>query len=471
MSFPKDFVWGAATAAFQIEGANTEDGRGESIWDRFCLTPGNIADDTDGSQACDHYHRWPEDLDLAKWLNLNAWRFSVAWPRIQPTADGKVNQKGLDFYSRLVDGMLERGLAPFLTLYHWDLPQYLQDKGGWGSRETVDRYVEYASIVGRALGDRVASIATFNEPFVTAYLGHWMGVHAPGIQDPATSVQATHHQLLSHGRAVRALREEGVKAPLGIVLNLAPAHPASQRPEDIRATDRHDIAQNRLYLDGLFLGEYPERCSELLGVEPKVVEGDMEIISTPIDFLGVNYYRRAIGSAQSVPSPHFLRKENRQDLAQVQQQGESSNIADATRDTEFKRTVQLPPGAQITAMGWEVYHEGLRECLEDIKRRYSNAPPIYITESGAAFDDEIFDGRVADSRRTAYIQGQIAALGRAMDNGVDVRGYFVWSLLDNFEWALGYSKRFGITYVDYTTQQRTPKESALWYRHFVGTQR
>jgi beta-glucosidase len=456
MKFPKNFIWGAATAAFQIEGANTEDGRCESIWDNFSKVPGNIMDGSDGSKACDHYHRWPEDMDIAKALNLDAYRFSVSWPRIQPTLDGNLNQKGIDFYSRLVDGMLERGIKPFLTLYHWDLPQYLQDIGGWANRDIADRFADYAQLVTQHLGDRVDSIATFNESFNTAYLGHWLGVHAPGHKNPAESIQVTHNVLLAHGRAIRAMRAQGTKAMLGFVPNLVAPHSASQSPEDLRATARHDLLQNRLYLDPIFLGHYPEKMEEMLGVAPKIEAGDMKEISEPIDFLGVNYYRRLIGSASGVAFSHFLR--NKDDSKGV-------------KDTEFQKAVQLPPGAQVTVMGWEVYHEGLRECLELVKNRYPNVPPMYVTESGCAYEDQVQEGEVRDEQRIAYIEGQIAAVGRALANGVDVRGYFVWSLLDNFEWALGYTKRFGLTHIDYETQKRTVKASGHWYKKFIAGQR
>ncbi len=431
--FPRGFLWGAATAAFQIEGSTDADGRGESIWDRFCDTPGKVANGDHGRVACDHYRRWPQDLDLARALNFNAYRFSVAWPRIQPTADGKVNPKGLEFYDKLVDGMLERGLAPFMTLYHWDLPQYLQDQGGWANRETADRFVDYARIVAGRLGDRVKGIATFNEPFVTAFLGHWTGMHAPGIEDPQVSVNASLHQLLAHGRAVQALRADGVKAPLGIVNVMGPVHTATSSDADRREADRFDLLFNRLYLEPLLNGRLPERTQELLGVTPAVRDGDLATISTPIDFLGMNYYFRRIADATSPQDP------------------------------------RLPPGAIVTEMGWEVYHEGLTEHLVDMKRRYANLPPIYITESGCACDDHVVDGRIDDHFRVAYLQGQIAAIGRAIAAGVDMRGYFAWSLMDNFEWAHGYSKRFGMVHVDYATQQRTVKASGNWYRDFIAS--
>ena len=288
--FPTGFLWGAATAAFQVEGASQTDGRGPSIWDTFCATPGHIEDHSDGSVACDHYRRWPADLDIARQLGLSAYRFSVSWARIQPQAGGAVNDRGLDFYDRLVDGMLERGLQPFMTLYHWDLPQHLQDQGGWNSRRTVDAFVDYARIVTRRLGDRVASIATFNEPFVTAYLGHWLGIFAPGLRDPQVAMNAAHHQLLAHGRTLQALRADGVKAPLGIVCNMGPVEALTSSDEDKRAAERHNLLVNQFFLDSLLKGAYPERMQELVGTSPVIHEGDLRDIATPLDFLGMNYY-------------------------------------------------------------------------------------------------------------------------------------------------------------------------------------
>ena len=383
--------------------------------------------------ACDHYHRWNTDLDLAKQLSLQAYRFSVAWPRIQPDHGGAINQQGLDFYDRLVDGVLERGMAPCMTLYHWDLPQYLQDRGGWNSRETVDRFVDYARVVAGRLGDRVASIATFNEPFITAFLGHWLGTFAPGIKDPQVAMNAGHHQLLAHGRTLRALRADGVKSPLGIVCIMGPVTPYRPGAADQRAADRREVLLNRFYLDSLLQGRYPDRMLELLETAPDIEDGDLEVISTPMDFLGVNYYYRHRVSAE-------------------------------------QQEVPLPPGAQVTAMGWEVSHDGLTQQLLDIRERYGNLPPIYITESGCACDDRVVDGRVDDGFRSAYLEGQIAAVGRAIDKGVDVRGYFVWSLLDNFEWSFGYEKRFGLIHVDFDTQVRTVKDSGHWYRSFIEQQ-
>lgn len=436
-AFPPSFQWGASTAAFQIEGASTADGRGDSIWDRFCREPGRIANGDDATVATDHYHRWPQDLDLARDMNLSAYRFSIAWPRILPSAGGAVNEKGLAFYDRLVDGMLERGLAPFLTLYHWDLPQYLQDQGGWLHRDTVDHFVDFAQVVGRRLGDRVASIATFNEPAVTALAGYLIGIFPPGRRDMQLSLDVTHHQLLAHGRALRALRADGLKAPLGIVCNMGPVHPASGSEADLQAAARRDLLINRLYLEPLLDGRYPERTQELLQACPPVREGDMAEIATPMDFLGINYYSRF--------------------------------VVDSTAAAPLLAAAP-PPGAQLTDGGNEVYHAGLPELLLDIRRRHADLPPIYITESGCACNDAVVEGGVDDAFRIAYLQGQIAALGQAIAAGVDVRGYFVWSLLDNFEWSLGYARRFGLVHVDYSTLERTVKDSGHWYAAFIARQ-
>jgi beta-glucosidase len=322
-----------------------------------------------------------------------------------------------------------------MTLYHWDLPQYLQDQGGWNARAVVDRYVDFARIVGRRLGDRVASIATFNEPHITAFLGHWIGLHAPGLQEPQVAVNAAHHQLLAHGRALQALRADGVKAALGIVNVHGPVHPTTDSEADRRQAEHDDLLSNRLYLEPLFNARYPERTQELLGVAPAVHAGDLADIATPMDFFGMNYYMRRIASAQA------------------------------------PMAAPLPPGAQLTDMGWEVCHDGLTEQLLDLKRRHANLPPVFITESGCACADALVDGRVDDPERLAYLRGQIAALGRALAAGVDVRGYFVWSLLDNFEWSFGYGKRFGLVHVDYATQRRRPKASAQWYAAFIQGQR
>ncbi|HET9821929.1 MAG TPA: GH1 family beta-glucosidase [Burkholderiaceae bacterium] len=429
--FPADFVWGVATSAFQIEGAAREDGKGESIWDRFCRVPGAIADASTGDVACDHVHRLDGDLDLIAALGVTAYRFSVSWPRVQPDGAGAWNERGLAFYDRLVDGLRARGIAPYLTLNHWDLPQALQEHGGWGARDTVHRFVDYARGINRRLGDRVAAITTHNEPWVIAMLGHESGVFAPGVKSRRTAMQVSHHLLLSHGLALQALRADGARAPLGIVLNLAHIEPATASPADAAAARMDDARGRRWYTDPLFMGHYPQEVLDELGVEAPVVEaGDMAAIATPMDYVGVNYYFRVLSSADG--------------------------------SFDLKAT-----GAPLTDMGWEIHPRGLTELLRTLHREY-RLPPVYITENGAAFKDTLADGRVEDPDRIDYLRTHIAAVAEAVRQGVPVAGYFVWSLMDNFEWASGYAKRFGIVHVDYATQQRTLKDSAHWYRDFLA---
>lgn len=433
LAFPANFVWGVATSAFQIEGAAAEDGKGASIWDEFCRLPGVIADGSSGNIACDHYHRWSEDLDLIASLGVNAYRFSVSWPRVRPDGEGAWNANGLDFYERLVDGLLERGVKPYLTLNHWDLPAQLQRKGGWHNRDTVDRFVEYALAVNARLGDRVQAITTHNEPWVISVLGHKRGVFAPGLKSRAVAMQAAHHLLLSHGMALNALREQGCKSKLGIVLNLSPMHPATDSAEDLSKAVIEDGLLLRWYMDPLFKGHYPVDVLEHLGADaPRVQSGDMDIISTPMDFLGINYYSRSVVSAAGPWDVHVS-------------------------------------GRDVTDMGWEVYPEGLTELLLRVHNDYA-VPPIYVTENGGAFKDHLVDGGVHDPLRKDYIVRHIAAVSEAIRQGVHMAGYMVWSLLDNFEWASGYEKRFGIVHVDYATQKRTLKDSALWYRSFIQHQ-
>jgi beta-glucosidase len=433
MNFPRDFVWGVATSAYQIEGAAIEDGKGLSVWDKFCRVPGAIADGSDGDIACDHYHRWQEDIDLIADLGVNAYRFSVSWPRVRPTGSGEWNSKGMDFYERLVDGLMKRGIQPYVTLNHWDLPAELQFTGGWASRDTVFRFVEYASKVQQRLGDRVHAITTHNEPWVMSVLGHKRGIFAPGIKDRAIAMQVSHHLLLSHGMALKALREQGCTAGLGIVLNLSPMHPASDAPQDHAKTVLEDGLLLRWYMDPLFKGTYPSDVLEHLGGDaPRVQSGDLDIIATPMDFLGINYYSRSVVSAAGTWDVHLS-------------------------------------GREITDMGWEVYPEGLTELLLRVHNDYA-VPPIYVTENGGAFKDVCNDGQIHDPLRTDYIARHIAAVSEAIRQGVRMKGYMVWSLLDNFEWASGYEKRFGIVHVDYATQRRTLKDSALWYRGFLHRQ-
>ncbi len=432
--FPKDFVWGVATSSFQIEGAATADGKGPSIWDRFCQVPGAIADASNGDVACDHYHRWREDLDLIQSLGVDAYRFSVSWPRVQPLGAGAFNAAGLDFYERLVDGLVERGIKPYLTLNHWDLPDALQAGGGWAARDTVHRFVDYAQHVAARLGDRVHAISTHNEPWVVAVLGHEHGNFAPGVKSRATAMQVAHHLLLSHGLALQALRAQGCKSRLGIVLNLSPIGPATSSAEDVAQARLEDGRSVRWYMDPLFKGAYPADVLEHLGADaPRVDAGDLRDIATPMDFLGVNYYTRSVVSAAG--------------------------------SWDIKAS-----GKVLTEMGWEVYPEGLTELLLRLHRDY-RVPPLYVKENGAAFKDVLIDGRVHDIARTDYIARHIAAVGDALAQGVPMAGYMVWSLMDNFEWASGYDKRFGIVHVDYETLARTPKDSALWYRDFLQAQR
>ena len=431
--FPKDFVWGVATSAFQIEGATDADGKGPSIWDTFCQVPGAIADASDGSVACEHYVRCSEDLDLIAKLGVNAYRFSTSWPRVQPTGSGAWNEKGLDFYERLVDGLLARGIAPYLTLNHWDLPEALQAQGGWANRDTAQHFVDYALGMHARLGDRLASIATHNEPWVMSVLGHETGIFAPGIKHRATAMQVAHHLMLSHGMALRALREVGCKASLGIVLNLSPIEPATDSAADQAKARLEDGRLVRWYMDPLFKGAYPTDVLEHLQADIPVVQpGDMEIIQTPMDFLGINYYSRTVASA-----------------------GEPWNVHQS--------------GLEVTDMDWEVYPQGLTALLLRLHQDYA-VPAMFITENGGAFKDPVINGQVHDADRTRYLQTHIEAVHHAMAQGVNMGGYMVWSLMDNFEWASGYAKRFGIVHVDYETQKRTLKDSARWYQDFLGQQ-
>jgi beta-glucosidase len=435
MTFPSDFVWGAATAAFQIEGAADADGRGESIWDRFCRTPGKVANGDTGDRACDHYHRWPEDLDLMASLGVGAYRFSVAWPRIQPDGRGAANRKGIDFYRRLVEGMLERGISPLATLYHWDLPQRLQDDGGWASREIVDRYVDYARLVFDGLGDLVDAWITHNEPWVTSFLGYAYGVKAPGVADWSQALAAAHHALLSHGRAVNAFRADGGRGEIGITLDLT--HVTGE-PDAARRLDGH---RNRWFLDPVLRGGYPadlvELYEERVGPLEFVLPGDLEEIAAPIDFLGVNFYQPAVVRPSSTDGPLALE--------------------------------QVPWDGPRTAMGWTVEPSSLTELLLRLKRDYGDVP-LVITENGASYDDPELDGQavIEDPQRVAFIRGHVEAVERAVEAGVDVRGYYVWSLLDNFEWEHGYDRRFGIVAVNFENLKRTPKRSALWYRDLIA---
>lgn len=442
LEFPPDFVWGAATASYQIEGAVSEDGRGESIWDRFSATPGKVRNGETGAIACDHYHRYREDVALMRDLGLNAYRFSIAWPRILPRGRGRVNGAGLDFYDRLVDELLAAGIQPYATLYHWDLPQTLEDDGGWVSRATVEAFVEYVGVVVDRLGDRVKHWITHNEPWVAAWLGYGWGQHAPGRTGESTAVAAAHHLLLSHGRAVEVIRREVPGAEVGITLNLTPLYPASDSPEDAAALRAADGMSNRWFLDPIFRAEYPADTLEWLEPSlPTIEAGDLQTIAAPIDFLGINNYSRGIV---------------RDDPA-------------TGRPTHIRPDGGSPfsPASEFTDMGWEIYPNGLYDLLVRVNRDYGPAR-LYITENGAAFRDvRMHDGSVTDPERQQYIEQHLEACSRAIRDGVPLAGYFVWSFLDNFEWAFGYWMRFGIVYVDYPTLERVPKASARWYGNLI----
>ncbi len=436
------FLWGAATSSFQIEGATDQGGRGESIWDRFCEQPGAIADGTHGKIACDHYNRWEEDLDILKWMGVDSYRFSIAWPRIQATGRGAANQAGVDFYSKLVDGMLKRGIKPMATLYHWDLPQALEDEGGWRERFIVDRFVEYTDIMTRALGDRVTHWITHNEPWCVAHLGHGTGEQAPGIKDIGVSLKVAHHVMVSHGAAMSVIRENVPNSVAGITLNLCPAFPASPSEADAEATRLFDGFFNRWYLDPVFGRGYPadkiahyQKDGHLPeGPLPFVEPGDLEVMAAPTDFLGINFYSRGI-----------IRDEKAVNNAPV----------------------VLEASENVTDMGWEVAPDSLTTLLVDLRDEYG-PKPILITENGAAYPTAPGeDGRIRDVKRTAYFDSHLRAVAAAIDAGVPVEGYFAWSLLDNFEWAFGYEKRFGLVWVDYETLERTPKDSAHFYRKVI----
>jgi beta-glucosidase len=431
------FVWGAGTAAFQIEGGTQVDGRGESIWDRFAAGAGNVADGDTGEPACEHYFRWREDLDLMRELGIQGYRFSISWPRVQPAGRGAVNSKGLDFYRRLAEGLRERGIKPLATLYHWDLPQALQDEGGWASRGVVERFAEYAGLVLDGLDGLVEDWVTHNEPWVTSFLGYGMGIKAPGLRDWPAALRAAHHALLAHGTVVRDFRAAGRPGRIGITLDLTVARPASDAPEDVAAAQRLDGHHNRWFLDALLRGAYPADMRELYeqrtGPLDAIREGDLEVIAQPVDFLGVNFYRPNLVAAGDGPI----------------------GVREVEQD------------AERTAMDWPVVPEALTELLLRLKSDYGELP-LLITENGAAFNDHLDDGAIDDERRVEYLRSHIAAVERARAQGVDVRGYYVWSLLDNFEWEWGYAKRFGIVYVDYPTQRRIPKRSALWYRDLIA---
>jgi beta-glucosidase len=439
LTFPEGFLWGAATAAYQIEGAWKADGKGENIWDRFTHTKYKVRNGDTGDVACDHYHRMPQDVALMRSLGLQAYRFSVSWARVLPRGRGKANLKGLGFYDRLVDKLTAAGITPVVTLNHWDTPQALEDLGGWPDRRCADWFADYAALMFETLGDRVAFWATHNEPFITAFLGYATGDFAPGGGDNKQGIRAAHHLLLGHGRAVDAFRRSGRRGKIGIVLDHPWYVPASGRPEDLAACGRAFGAGQGIFLDAIFLGRYPAVLAEWSkSLVPDVEPGDMKEISQPMDFLGINHYSTvAVGFSHR---GQFL-KISREEISS--------------------------PGMGKTFVGWGIHPAGLTALLENLRDRYGN-PPVYITENGAALEDAPDrKGFVEDWGRVEYLRGYIRAAHAAIARGCDVRGYFVWSLLDNFEWAHGYEPRFGIVRVDYKTQKRTPKRSALWYREVI----
>ncbi|MBG0826675.1 beta-glucosidase [Planomonospora sp. ID67723] len=439
--FGPDFTWGVATSAYQIEGAALDDGRLPSIWDTFSRVPGAIDNGDTGDVACDHYHRWREDVELLSGLGVDAYRFSIAWPRVFPTGSGPVNPKGLDFYDRLVDRLLEVGVRPFVTLYHWDLPQALQDLGGWPERDTALRFAEYAAAVAGALGDRVADWTTLNEPLCSSWLGHLDGVMAPGVKDLTAAVRTSYHLHLGHGLATQAVRAAARLTPsIGIVNNLSPVESATGSDEDVAAARRADGHINRWWLDPVCGRGYPADMVEIYGVDLPVHPGDLETIATPLDYHGVNYYFRQI-------------------------------IADDPDGAApYCRQLEVP-GAPTTAMGWEVHADGLRQILHRLADDYA-VERIYVTENGSAWPDRVGpDGAIDDRERAAYLEDHLAACAEAIRGGVPLKGYFAWSLLDNFEWAYGYDKRFGLVHVDYGTQERTVKASGRRYAELIRESR
>jgi beta-glucosidase len=439
LKFPPGFVWGAITSAYQIEGAWNEDGKGPSIWDTFAHTPGRIERGETADLAVDHYHRWPEDIALMEELGLQAYCFSIAWPRVLPDGAGQPNQAGLDFYDRLVDGLVAKQITPYAMLYHWDLPQALQDRGGWGVRSTAQAFSDYAHLAARRLGDRVPFWITHNEPMVAALAGHFTGELAPGIQDPSIAALAAHHLLLSHGLATQALRAElPGSARLGLILNITPTYPATDTEEDRQAAWRYDGIANRLFLDPVFKGAYPADMVDMLGpFFPEIQPGDLETIAAPLDFIGLNYYMRAV-----------MRHDPQVPILQAAE-------------------VYRPPSGSEYSQMWEIYPPGMYDMLTRIQADYHPAA-VYITENGVCVPDGVdFDGRVRDERRIRYLRSHLAQVQKAIAAGVPLKGYFHWTLMDNFDWAFGYRMRFGLVYVDFENQKRIIKDSGRWYARVI----
>ncbi len=434
--FPADFRFGVATASYQIEGAVREGGRKPSIWDAFSHMPGRVFDGHTGDVACDHYHRWESDLDLIKSLDVDAYRFSIAWPRVIPDGRGATNDEGLDFYDRLVDGLVEREIKVFPTLYHWDLPLALQGYGGWTDRDTAEAFADYAGVVVRRLGDRIDALATFNEPWCSTYLGHWIGKHAPGEQCLDAALATVHVTNLAHGLGVKAARAERADIPMGIVLNAVSVYPGSDSAEDIAAAERSFQFNNGVFFGPIFNGSYDDQFMDALGDRLHVQDGDLATINQPLDWWGFNYY-----------FPTAVKH-------------------DASNNAVFPATVSVPAtNSNVrTDIGWEIKAEGMTHLLHQVYDRYDNLPSCYITENGACYNTGINeDGDVDDQPRLDYIQEHLSVLADAIDAGIPVKGYFAWSLMDNYEWAEGYKMRFGIVHVDYETQIRTVKKSGAWY--------
>ncbi|GAE37385.1 GH1 family beta-glucosidase [Halalkalibacter akibai] len=437
IQFPKDLIWGAATASYQIEGATQEDGRGLSIWDTFSKIPGKVVNGDNGDVACDSYHRYEEDIAIMKDLGIKAYRFSVAWPRIYPNGTGEVNKKGLDYYHRLVDKLLENGIEPMCTLYHWDLPQALQDKGGWDNRETIDAFVQYAETMFTEFNGKINKWITLNEPWCSSFLSNFIGAHAPGFTDLQLATNVAHHLMVAHGKAVIKFRELKTSGEIGYAPNVEWNEPFSNKQEDIDACKRAGAWFIEWFFDPVFKGSYPQFMVEWFknkGVTVPIEENDLEIISQPIDFLGINYYTGSVGRYK-----------------------ENSGLFDHER---------VDQGYQKTDIGWNVYPEGFYNVLKYITENYGSVP-IYITENGSCYNDEPIDGRVNDQGRIDYLRQHLTALRRSIDSGVNIKGYLTWSLLDNFEWAEGYTMRFGIVHVNYRTLERTKKESYYWYQKVI----
>jgi beta-glucosidase len=429
--FPAGFIWGTATASFQIEGATREDGRGESIWDRFASVPGNILTGETGDPACNSYHRYQDDIDIMRQLGVNGYRFSIAWPRIVPDGDGAINSPGLDYYDRVVDALLAAQITPFVTLYHWDLPQALQERGGWGNRATIDAFVRYADVVVSRLGDRVKQWMTHNEPWCISLLSHHLGAHAPGLRDLKLALQVAHNVLVSHGRAVPVIRDRCPGAEVGIVLNLYPAYPVTESEADQQATRAYHAKANLWFLDPVAGRGYPQDAWAEYGADaPQFLPGDMETISVPLDLVGVNYYswRLCHDPAGSAGYP----------------------------------IIRRPNPVNMMARGWQIVPHALADLMTWLHNEY-NFPALYITENGATFDDVVWQGEIHDLARLDYLKQHLAVLPPLIEAGVPLKGYFYWSLLDNFEWAAGTRDRFGLAYTDFTTQKRTLKDSGHWY--------